>query len=1295
MIANSAPQLLYLFGDAALSSFRLNKLQTQLQAIDCEPTTLTATLLYVAEVSTIDNDDTLRLQQILAAHPSYCAIHDIAKNDAQRLVFPRLGTISPWSSKATDIIGQCGVKHVLRIERGILWVLEGLTTQQLTQASALLFDRMTESLLCDWASIATLFQHASPSPLVYIAVRKDGREALSAANRGMGLALSADEQDYLFTHYSTIQRDPTDAELMMFAQANSEHCRHKIFNADWIIDGESQKHSLFDMIRHTHKMQPKGTLVAYSDNSSVIEGNKADRFHPSAEDACYRIHSEDSHILMKVETHNHPTAISPFAGAATGAGGEIRDEGATGIGSKPKAGLCGFTVSNLHIPDFEQPWEQPTGKPERMDTALNIMLEGPIGAAAFNNEFGRPNLCGYFRSYAQRDGREFRGYHKPIMIAGGLGNINARDVHKKEVPSGSLIIQLGGPAMLIGLGGGAASSMDAGSNHESLDFDSVQRGNPEMERRCQEVLDRCWQMGAQNPILFIHDIGAGGLSNAVPELVHDAGRGAWLDLRAVHNMELGMSPMQIWCNEAQERYVLAIAAEHQQLFTALCARERCPFALLGTATDDQNLTVNDTLFTEKTVDIPLAVLLGKTPQMVRDVQRRSAAPIALPDAITLPEAIMRVLHLPAVASKSFLITIGDRSVTGLVARDQMVGPWQVPVADVAVTCADFEHYHGEAMCMGERTPIAVLDAPASGRMAVAEALTNLAAASVLRREDIKLSANWMAACGHAGEDAALYDTVQAVGLAFCPALGLSIPVGKDSLSMKTVWQQDGEAQAMVSPVSLIVSAFAPVDDVRRTLTPQLHDEDSSIWLIDLGAGKKRLGGSALAQVFSATGDTPPDIDSPALLAASFDAIQALNRAGLLLAYHDRSDGGLWTSLCEMAFAGNQGITIELATDDAVIPTLFNEEAGMLVQVSASHESDFLQQLEAFELRDITCRIASLHADKTICIEQNTTTVYQAPLPTLQQWWAETSCRMAALRDNPDCAREAFESLADGRQGGLFLDARFTTGRMPAPVALQQRPRIAVLREQGVNGQTEMAAAFDRAGFACTDVHMSDIIAGRISLDDFQGVVACGGFSYGDVLGAGRGWANSILHHDRTLDDFSRFFARADTFGLGVCNGCQMMAQLTSIITGATHWPVFERNRSEQFESRLLMVEVADSPSLFTQGMVNSRLPLVVAHGEGRVRFKQTSDASHAHTLLRYINHAGQPATTYPENPNGSADGAAGFTTDDGRFTIMMPHPERLFRSVQYSWLAPSWHDQGWQEDGPWMQMFRNARQWVA
>ncbi len=1272
--------LLHLTGAPVLSEFRLRQLRQQLAQSGLYPGSIQTRELFVVEISDDFNEASQqRLCRILGGQPQ---MTDYANDATQVLVFPRPGTISPWSSRATEIMQQCQVNGLQRIERGVLWHIEGLDASQMATAMPLLHDRMTEAVLRHSDEVAQLFAHHSPAPLQRIAVLAEGRAALERANRQLGLALTDDEMDYLLAQFRHLGRDPSDAELMMFAQANSEHCRHKIFNARWVVDGQQQAHSLFAMIRHTHEQQPVGTLVAYADNASVIEGGVSRRFYPDATGR-YAEHEDLTHILMKVETHNHPTAISPFAGAATGAGGEIRDEGATGIGGKPKAGLCGFSVSNLHIPGFEQPWELPVGKPSRMDSALNIMIDGPLGAAAFNNEFGRPNLCGYFRSYAQRDGREWRGYHKPIMIAGGLGNISAGHVHKREVPAGSLIIQLGGPAMLIGLGGGAASSMEAGSNAEALDFDSVQRGNPEMERRCQEVLDRCWQLGKQNPILFIHDIGAGGLSNAVPELVHDAGRGGWIDLRAVHSMEPGMSPMQIWCNEAQERYVLAIAAEDEPRFRQICERERCLFAVLGTISDDGRLRVQDSLLQDTPVDMPLDVLLGKPPRMQRHVVRRAAAPVPLPD-ISLDEAVRRVLRLPSVASKSFLITIGDRSVTGLVARDQMVGPWQVPVADVAVTTADFQSCHGEAMSMGERTPIAVLDAPASGRMAIAEALTNLYAAPVASRQHIKLSANWMAACGHDGEDAALYDTVKAIGMEFCPQLGIAIPVGKDSLSMKTCWQEDGRQQEMVSPLSLIISAFAPLADVRGTLTPQLADVPGKLWL--LAGQQQRLGGSALAQVFAATGETPPDVDDPAWLARLLDAVSQLHEQRLLCAWHDRSDGGLWATLCEMAFASNQGLNIILADDEHWQTALFNEEVGVVVQVADTDEAAFLAILHD---ADITARvIAEVQATRRICIWQKDTLLGDYDMLALQQLWAETSYRMAALRDHPDCAREEFELIAEAEKKALFLDVNFTP---EAPAIGGARPRMAILREQGVNGQTEMAAAFDRAGFECLDVHMSDILSGRVSLAGMQGLVACGGFSYGDVLGAGRGWASNILHHHAARDAFAAFFQRADTFALGVCNGCQMMAQLHELIPGAGHWPAFVRNRSEQFEARLIMVEVAASPSIFMQGMAGSRLPLVVAHGEGRVQYRQPVDAEQALPVLHYIDGQGARTRQYPLNPNGSASAEAGFTTDDGRFTIMMPHPERLFRSIQYSWLDSSW--QG--EDGPWMQMFYNARRWLG
>ncbi len=1288
----ASSRIITLQGPPALSEFRRQKLLQALNESGIDIAQLDAHIIHVAEVQQHwSAEHSERLADLLGHEmkPFACeAAADVF------IVVPRIGTISPWSSKASDIASLCGLKAFNRLERGVVYRLHGVRAGQRDTAAALLHDRMTESVLPDTATLAQLFAHHEPQPLSSVDILQGGRVALEAANRQLGLALAEDEIDYLLENFQALGRNPTDAELMMFAQANSEHCRHKIFNADWVIDGKRQPHSLFAMIRHTHEQHPQGTLVAYRDNSSVIEGAKARRFYPGA-DGRYQAHDDETHILMKVETHNHPTAISPFAGAATGSGGEIRDEGATGTGAKPKAGLCGFSVSNLRIPGFEQPWEVDHGRPARIVSALDIMIEGPIGAAAFNNEFGRPNLAGYFRTYEQDVDGELRGYHKPIMIAGGVGNIDARHVHKKEVPAGSLIIQLGGPAMLIGLGGGAASSMDTGANAEALDFDSVQRGNPEMERRCQEVLDRCWQMGAANPILFIHDIGAGGLSNAVPELIDDAGRGGWIDLRAVHNMEPGMSPMQIWCNEAQERYMLAIAPESRDLFAQICERERCPFAVLGEATEERRLIVNDPEFDNRPVDLPLEVLLGKAPKMTREVthQVASVMPLDMAD-IALSEAVARVLRLPAVAGKEFLITIGDRSVTGLVARDQMVGRWQVPVADVAVTCTDYTHVTGEAMAMGERTPLAVLDAPASGRMAVGEALTNIAAAPIACIGDVKLSANWMAACGHAGEDARLYDTVKAVGMELCPELGIAIPVGKDSLSMKSVWQHDGETREMTSPLSMIVSAFAPVDDAHRTLTPELQAyEDTELWLLDLGEGRNRLGGSALAQVFGVTGDATPDVHAPALLKAFFESIQQLNRQGLLLAYHDRSDGGLFVTLAEMAFASRCGLDISLdALGGDALSVLFNEELGAVIQVRQQNREQVRAVLDVAGLSHIAVCIGMPATHRQLRVHHGGELLFGEDVLVLQQYWAETSFRMQALRDHPDCAQEAFDAIADERDRGLFAELSFDPAEdICAPfINSDARPRMAVLREQGVNGQIEMAAAFDRAGFDCHDVHMSDIIAGRVSLDAFQGLVACGGFSFGDVLGAGRGWAASIMYNARARDQFDAFFHRTDTFALGVCNGCQMMSGLKAIIPGAEHWPEFVRNRSEQFEARLLQVEVLGSPSLFLQGMAGSKLPLVVAHGEGRVRFASDEQRDKVLPVLRYITGDGEPAVRYPHNPNGSPDGLTGFTTHDGRFTIMMPHPERLFRTLQYSW-----HPADWGEDGPWLRMFRNARLWVG
>ncbi len=1290
---SASSRVLTLKGHDALSDFRRHKLVDVMRRQGMAPGRIDAHYIHIAEAVeawTPSGIDSLARLLGHAADP----FTDHAADDLF-LVVPRIGTISPWSSRATDIASLCGLSELIRrLERGIAYRMTGIRLNQRAAAASLLHDRMTETVLFDGDDLSRLFTHHEPRPLAMVDILSDGREALAAANHEMGLALAEDEVDYLLDNFKRMKRNPTDAELMMFAQANSEHCRHKIFNADWVIDGQMRERSLFSMICHTHEGHPEGTLVAYSDNSSVIEGGMARRFYPAA-DGFYTTHDDTTHILMKVETHNHPTAIAPFSGAATGSGGEIRDEGATGIGGKPKAGLCGFAVSNLRIPGFEQPWERDFGRPERISSALNIMIEGPIGAAAFNNEFGRPNICGYFRTFEQELGGVLYGYHKPVMIAGGVGNIDARHIHKREVPEDSLVIQLGGPAMLIGLGGGAASSMDVGSNVEALDFNSVQRGNPEMERRCQEVLDRCWQMGAANPILFIHDVGAGGLSNAVPELMNDAGRGGWIDLRAIHNMEPGMSPMQIWCNEAQERYVLAIGKESLDLFRKMCERERCPLAILGEVTAERNLTVHDPVFSNQPINLSLDVLLGKPPKMTRMAEHVDTLGIPLDrDAMNAHEAAMRVLRLPAVASKEFLITIGDRSVTGLVARDQMVGAWQVPVSDCAVTLTAYEGYAGEAMAMGERTSMAVLNGPASGRIAVGEAITNIAATCIKKLSDVKLSANWMAACGHPGEDAKLYATVEAVGMELCPALGIAIPVGKDSLSMKTAWNQAGQRHEMIAPLSLNVSAFAPVSDVRKTLTPelQMHQGDTDLILIDLGDGKHRLGGSALAQVYGASGDETPDLDDPALLKAFFTMIQGLNREHLLLAYHDRSDGGLFVTLCEMAFAGHAGVTVHLnalGNDDLAV--LFAEELGAVIQIRRAERETVLAHLANSGLAHVSHIIGHPRNDGIVFIQGKQGTLIDDQVTDLQQIWSETSYRIASLRDNPACAAEAFEAIGNGRDEGLFAELTFDPREdISSPFIHIEKPQIAVLREQGVNGQVEMAAAFDQAGFACMDVHMSDIMEGRVSLADVQGLVACGGFSFGDVMGAGRSWANSVLFNHRAKDEFVTFFRRPDTFSLGVCNGCQMMASLKSLIPGAQRWPRFVRNRSDQFEARLLMVEVLDSPSILLDGMVGSRLPLVVAHGEGRAEFDSSEQQALSLASLRHLGSDGKPARDYPYNPNGSPDGLTGFTTPDGRSTILMPHPERLFRTVQHSW-----HPDSWGADGPWLRMFRNARKWVG
>lgn len=1319
------PQIIQIPGSAALSTFRLNKLKTALAGTSLADITITTRYWHFVELSQhLNASEQNVLQKILTYGPK----GEVIEQANLHLVIPRLGTISPWSSKATDIAKLCGLTAVTRIERGIVYYInrDKLSADEDKLLLSLIHDRMTETVLKKLDDANQLFHHFEPKPLSTVDLLKNGKAALESANVEMGLALSADEIDYLHENFQRINRNPTDVELMMFAQANSEHCRHKIFNADWVIDGVTQSHSLFGMIRNTHKHSPQGTVVAYSDNSAIMEGKTIERFY-SGQANQYGYSTELTHTLMKVETHNHPTAIAPHPGAATGSGGEIRDEGATGRGAKPKAGLTGFSVSNLNIPGFRQPWEiyedQDAidgiyGKPERIANALQIMLDGPIGGAAFNNEFGRPNLCGYFRTYEELVASEMRGYHKPIMIAGGLGNINAGHSFKEPLQPGSLMIQLGGPGMLIGLGGGAASSMTAGTNVEQLDFDSVQRANPEMERRCQEVIDRCWAMGNENPILSIHDVGAGGLSNALPELANDGGAGARLNLRAIQIEEAGMSPKEIWSNESQERYVLAIAPEQLEIFKAICERERCPFAVLGEATEVKQLTVSDSKFDNNPVDMELTVLLGKPPKMLRDVKSREVKHEPFTGAgIQLKEAAYRVLRLPAVADKTFLITIGDRSVGGLSARDQMVGPWQVPVADVAVTLMGYKTYEGEAMAMGERTPIACIDAPASGRMAVGEAIMNIAAAPIENIGQLKLSANWMAAAGHPGEDAALYETVKAVGMELCPALGIGIPVGKDSMSMKTSWQGN---KSVTAPLSLIISAFAPVYDTRSTLTPQLRLDRGAteLILIDLGAGKNRLGGSALAQVYKQTGDVAPDVDDAQKLKAFFNALQQLNRAGKILAYHDRSDGGLFATLCEMAFAAHCGLSINLdllAIDKSIldvdgnerssqllgeraqqhqVAALFNEELGAVIQISAQDRSEVFKAFNDAGLQGQLYLLGVPNTDDELRFSFNGKTVLSEKRIDLQRAWSETSYQLQKLRDNPVGADQEYERILDAKDPGLSARLTFDLDEdIAAPyIAKGVKPSIAVLREQGVNGQIEMAAAFDRAGFKAVDVHMSDILTGRTSLKDFNGFVACGGFSYGDVLGAGEGWAKSILFNTRARDEFETFFNRKDSFALGVCNGCQMMANLRDIIPGPSHWPHFVRNKSEQFEARLVMVEVQDSASIFFEGMKGSRMPIVVAHGEGYAEYASNDILATTQHLvsLRYIDNYGRETEHYPENPNGSPRGITGLTTVDGRFNIIMPHPERVFRGAQCSWRPNEC-----QEDSPWIRMFRNARKWIA
>ena len=1276
-------------GVAALSDFRRTKLLRQLQDVEPAISGVNAQYLHFVDGADLTNVDEDIIKSLLTYDSPY-------KGDTEGqllLVTPRPGTISPWSSKATDIAHNAGLAAVKRIERGIAYYIQSTGTINISKVTIWLHDRMVESVLSSVDQAQQLFNDAAPKPLVYIDVLDQGKNALEIANKSLGLALASDEIEYLFDAYTALGRNPTDAELMMFAQVNSEHCRHKIFNADWVIDGQAQPKSLFKMIRNTYERGHENVLSAYSDNAAVIAGAEGGRFFADPVTKVYGYHQEPIHSVIKVETHNHPTAIAPFPGAATGAGGEIRDEGATGRGAKPKMGLAGYSVSNLNIPGARQPWETDYGKPARVTSALDIIIDAPLGAASYANEFGRPNLTGYFRSYEQDDtntvDRRY-GYHKPIMIAGGLGNIRDQHVIKRTMQPGAQIVVLGGPAMLIGLGGGAASSMQAGSSAEDLDFASVQRANAELERRVQEVIDACWALGDDNPIVTIHDVGAGGLSNALPELVHDSNLGAVFELRKIPNAEPNLSPLEIWCNEAQERYVLGLDSADVERFKAICERERCPYSIVGATNSNSQLIVTDSLLGSDVVNLPMATLFGKPPKMTRTVSRLKSKRLALDlNTITVADAVKRVLHLPAVGSKKFLITIGDRSVGGLVARDQMVGPWQVPVSNVAVTTAAFDSAHGEAMAMGERTPLAIIDAPASARIAIGEAITNIISADIAQLSDIKLSANWMAAAGYESEDEKLFDTVKSVGEDFCPILNITIPVGKDSLSMRSVWK-DGQAnKSVTSPVSLIITAFSPVADTTKTLTPQLvTNQDTTLVLIDLGQAHNRLGGSALAQVYNQIGDNAPDVD-PLVLKNFFDCLTSLKRNNKVLAYHDRSDGGLLTTLAEMAFASRCGLDIDLAgLPGSDLERLFNEELGAIIQVKSSEVATIINDLKQ-AIGTTVYAVGSPTMTQVITIKDNDTIIYQNSRAQLETWWSDTSHQLQRLRDNSDCADQEYASLQDDADQGLSpiyrthaLSRTYTT-----------RPKVAIFREQGVNGQLEMAAAFDKAGFTTVDVHLNDLLEGRVKLSDFAGLVACGGFSYGDVLGAGEGWAKTVLSHPSLRAQFSDFFERQDSFTLGVCNGCQMLSALKDLIPGAEDWPRFVKNKSEQFEARLSLTKINESPSLFFKDMAGSYLLVPVAHGEGQAIFL---DDEHMNRTLQdnlvpmqFSDNNHGITEQYPFNPNGSPSGITALTTLDGRATIMMPHPERAFMTRQLSWSPDEWGP-----DSPWMRIFQNARAWV-
>ena len=1316
-------------GSVAFSAFRMEKALARVQKILPQCQSLQAEFVYFLDLESPLDTRQIEITCQLLNISSIREIGSIAEYDYKRIVIPRIGTISPWATKATDIFQHCGLAAVRRIERGVRWQIGSSTSLVVEQEvekelNAILFDPMIESILQEEHQAEALFAKADPAPLQIIDLLSGGLPALNKANAEFGFALTEEEQVYLVEQFTKLDRNPTDVELMMFAQVNSEHCRHKIFNADWTLDGEDQTQSLFSMIRYTHEQSSQGTLSAYSDNAAVLEGSTSSKLCPQIDSHKYEFHDEAVHYTAKVETHNHPTAISPFPGASTGSGGEIRDEGATGRGGKPKAGLAGFSVSHLRLPELPQPWELPEAKPGRIASPLQIMLEAPIGAAAFNNEFGRPNICGYFRNYEQADDnpQSRHGYHKPIMLAGGVGSVRPGHVEKNRIPAGTPIIVLGGPTMLIGLGGGAASSVASGSSSEALDFASVQRGNPEMQRRCQEVIDACCALAENNPILSIHDVGAGGLCNALPELVHDSDAGGHFELRNILNDEPGMSPMQIWCNESQERYVLAIDHQQMPMFKALCERERCLYTQVGVASDDNTLILNDAFYPDsghlesgisggdvpeeapqQPINLPMDVLFGLPPKMHRQAisQYKQYSAIKT-DLISLDEAINRVLSFPAVADKTFLVTIGDRSVTGLIARDQMVGPWQVPVADVAVTLSGYQGHSGEAFAIGERTPVAVVNAPASGRMAIGEVITNLAAASINDISDIKLSANWMVAAGEPGHDSDLYATVSSVAMDICPSLGISIPVGKDSMSMKTLWNDEQGECKVVSPLSLVVTGFTKVDDVRQTLTPQLQnlDLETDLWLVDLGEGNNRLAASIYAQVTNQIGDETADLVDVDNLGGYFSFIQKLNHQGLLMAYHDRSDGGLIATVMEMAFASRCGFNLDLsALSSELIATLFNEELGCVIQTLRSDRDQIFVAAKDHDLDSLIHLIGMPTNNNQLCISQNGKNIFLADRETCHRQWSSTTWQMQRSRDNPQCADQEYDRILDLGDSGLFCDLTFQHNEkssaliLNAPVLLQQsKPKVAILREQGVNGHLEMAAAFKAVGFDAYDVTTTDLIAGG-GLEQYKGFAACGGFSFGDVLGAGEGWGKSILHNENLKDQFERFFNRTDTFALGVCNGCQMMSSIKTLVPGAQHWPDFVRNTSEQYEARVVMVEICSDQSIMFKNMKGSMIPVVVAHGEGRSEFLNSyqykSIIENDQVSMRFVDNNGNPTETYPYNSNGSPSGVTGFSSENGRFTIMMPHPERIFRTA-----SNSWHPKTWGEYSPWIKIFQNARDWV-